>query len=167
MVLSCFSLMIVYVFITQIISLQHFQLPKCIDPLLTWIHGRDWLDNIFLRCPLIPSMVYWNKDQLKELRETVTKASKAAIKQQEQMNCKDLAIIPDKKQLFVMDHGESSVNVEPVKNLCEDSLSMNSDEFDNEIPSVHTVLEDKLAHHTHQLSDETAEEGLDMSLLIE
>lgn len=168
-VLSCFSLMTACLFIPQIISLKHFQLPKGIDPLLTWIHGRTWLDNIFLRCPLITSMVHLNKDQLKELKETVTNASKAATKQQEQNICKDLAIIPNKKLMLDIDHKENSLNVEPVKNLCEDSMSMNSDEFDNEIPSVHTVVEDRVPHHTQQPSEETTEEeeeGLDMSLLI-
>lgn len=110
-------------------------------------------------------MMYWNKDQLKELKETVANASKAAIKLQEQKNCKDLAIIPDKQQLFVMDHKENSMNVEPVENLWEDPMSMNSNEFDNEIPSVYTVLEGELSSSIQQLSDETAEEGLDISLL--
>lgn len=110
-------------------------------------------------------MVYWNKDQLKELRETVAEASKAAIKQQEQKNCKDLAIIPVKKERLVVDCEKNSMNMEPEKNSCRYSLSMDN-EFDVKIPSVQSVLDNNVSHHTHQPSDEIVEEGLDMSLLI-
>ncbi|KAK4294514.1 hypothetical protein Pmani_032864 [Petrolisthes manimaculis] len=152
----------------EIISLKHFQLPKSIDPLLTWIHGRTWLDNIFLRCPLIPSMVYWNKDQLKELKKAITEASKQEHKYYHEQNCRDImTTIPD-KLLLETDTEYNSQNVEPVKNFKEDTVSIISGLFDDEIPSVYSVLEDNVLNDTQHTSNETVkEEGLDMSLLID